>query len=84
MAINRYFVEKHFNMSTAQALKLELMEWLATVHDQKTIKELSKWKEEHQRISIEQYNKELDEADAEIDKGEYYTQQEVERRSKAW
>ncbi|MBU2885882.1 hypothetical protein KO507_08920 [Gilvimarinus agarilyticus] len=71
-------------MSTAQALKLELLEWLATVHDQEIIKELAKWKEEHQRVSIQQYNKELDEADAAIDKGEYYTQQEVESRSKSW
>tara|TARA_R110002096_G_scaffold402771_1_gene600156 strand:+ start:203 stop:457 length:255 start_codon:yes stop_codon:yes gene_type:complete len=84
MHINRYFVEKHFNMSTAQALKLELLEWLATVHDQKLIKELSKWKEEHQRISVEEYNQELDEADAAIDRGDYYTQKEVESRSKEW
>lgn len=71
-------------MSTAQALKLELLEWLATVNDKKTILELSKWKEEHQRISLEQYNKELDEADNEIDKGEYHTQQELEGRAKSW
>lgn len=71
-------------MSTAQALKLELLEWLATVHDKKTILELSKWKEEHQRISLEQYNKELDEADNEIDKGKYYTQQELEAQAKSW
>lgn len=71
-------------MSTTQILKLELMEWLATVHDKTLIKELAKWKEEHQHISVEQYNKELDEADAAIDRGEFYSQDEVERRSKAW
>jgi len=84
MLRNRYFVENHLEMSTTQALKLELMEWLATVHDQTLIKELAKWKEEHERISLEQYNKELDEADAAIDRGEYSTQEEVERRSKSW
>ncbi|MEM6361444.1 MAG: hypothetical protein AAF731_15225 [Bacteroidota bacterium] len=81
---NRYFVEKHSDMSTTQLLKLELMEWLATVQDKSLIKELAKWKEEHQHISVEQYNKELDEADAAIDRGEFYTQEEVEKRSKAW
>ncbi|MEM8569184.1 MAG: hypothetical protein AAGF85_22195, partial [Bacteroidota bacterium] len=67
MLNNRYFVEKHPDMSTTKILKLELMEWLATVHDKSLIQELAKWKEEHQRISLEQYNKELDEADAAID-----------------
>lgn len=38
----------------------------------------------HQHIRIKQYNKELDEADAVIDRGEFYTQEEVERRSKTW
>lgn len=32
---------------------------------------------ESEHISIEQYNKEIDEAEAEINKGEYYTQDEV-------
>lgn len=71
-------------MSTTQILKLELMEWLATVQDKSIIAELAKWKEDHQRISIEQYNKELDEADAEIDRGEFYTQEEMERRVREW
>lgn len=82
--MNRYFVKKHIDMNTIKALKLELMEWLATVHDKSLIQELAKWKEEHQHISVEQYNQELDEADAAIDRGEFYTQEEVERRSKAW
>lgn len=71
-------------MSTTQILKLELMEWLATVHDQALIKELAQWKEKHQHISLEQYNTELDKADAAIDRGEFHTQDEVEKRSKEW
>jgi len=71
-------------MSSTQALKLELMEWLATVHDKSLIEELAKWKEEHQHISLDQYNRELDEADAAIDRGDFYTQEEVEKRSRAW
>jgi predicted transcriptional regulator len=34
------------------------------------------------RISIDQYNKELKEAEAEIDRGEFYTQEEVEDKAK--
>ena len=41
-------------------------------------------KEDHQDISVEQYNKELEEADAAIDRGEFHTQDEVEIRAKAW
>jgi hypothetical protein len=71
-------------MSTEQASKLEFLEWLATVNDKKTILEFSKWKEEHQRISLDLYNKDLDEADNEIDTWEYYTQQELEAQAKSW
>ncbi len=35
-------------------------------------------------ISIEQYNKEIDEAIARVEAGEYYTQEEVETMAKAW
>ena len=37
-----------------------------------------------ERISIEQYNKEIDEAERDIENGNYYTQEEVEKRSKEW
>ena len=37
-----------------------------------------------ERISIEQYNKEIDEAEREIENGNYYTQEEVEKRAKEW
>ncbi|MEQ1678142.1 MAG: hypothetical protein ABL876_15650 [Chitinophagaceae bacterium] len=37
-----------------------------------------------QRISIEQYNKELDEADAEFEKGEFMSHDEVIVLSKKW
>jgi hypothetical protein len=35
-------------------------------------------------ISIEQYNKELDEAEARVRQGEFYTQDEVEKMAKGW
>lgn len=37
-----------------------------------------------ERISIEQYNKEIDEANARVDKGEFYTHEEVEEIAKEW
>jgi predicted transcriptional regulator len=37
-----------------------------------------------ERISIEQYNKEIDESIAQIEKGEFYTHQEVKERMKQW
>ena len=36
------------------------------------------------RISVAQYNKEIDEAIARVEAGEYYTHDEVERMSKDW
>lgn len=35
-------------------------------------------------ISIEQYNQELDEAEARVARGEFYTQDEVEKMAKGW
>ena len=36
------------------------------------------------RISIEQYNRELEEAEARIDRGDFFTQEEVEKMAKEW
>ncbi len=36
------------------------------------------------RISIDQYNQELDEAEARVAQGHFYTQKEVEKMSKGW
>lgn len=36
------------------------------------------------RISIEQYNKEIDEANARVQAGEYYTHEEIVRMAKDW
>jgi hypothetical protein len=35
-------------------------------------------------ISIEQYNREINEAEAETDRGEFYSQEEVEKLAKKW
>ena len=36
------------------------------------------------RITIEQYNKEIDEAIARVEAGEFFTHEEVEKMSKDW
>ena len=36
------------------------------------------------RISVEQYNRELEEAEAEIDRGEFTTHDEMKKQMKAW
>jgi hypothetical protein len=40
--------------------------------------------ENNERISIEQYNKEINEAMARIDEGKFTTQKELEKESKKW
>ena len=35
-------------------------------------------------ISIEQYNREIDEAVARVESGQFYTQEEVEKMAKDW
>lgn len=36
------------------------------------------------RISLEQYNRALDEAEAEVTKGEYISHEELKKQMKAW
>lgn len=67
-----------------QTQKLQLIEWLVSLKDQTMVEELVKWKEDHQPISIEKYNQELDEANARIDSGEYITHEDVVKESSSW
>ena len=77
-----------------EARKIHLIEALLKVSNEATLIELetvlkkAKPKKEKQgktkRISIEQYNKEIDEAVARVEAGEFYTQEEVEQMSKEW
>ena len=67
-----------------QAQKLQLIEWLATLQDKSLIKELVQWKEDHQRVSVEQYNKELEEANARIEAGDFVSHEDVVKESESW
>ncbi len=41
-------------------------------------------KDQYERITVEQYNKELDEAMERVSKGEYTTFEELEKEMKSW
>ena len=74
----------------AQVIDKQIIDFLQLLgtEEKKTIlgfiKSVVKIKEQPQRISIKQYNIEIDEAMARIDAGEYITQEEVEKESKHW
>lgn len=63
-------------------LQLNEAEKKSVIHMLKTF--LKGRKEGSERIDIEAYNKEIDEAVARVEAGEFYTQEEVERMSKEW
>lgn len=54
---------------------LKLVKAMATTYSEEEIIE---------RDTNEQYNKEIDEAIAEVKRGEFYTQEEVEKIAKEW
>ena len=67
-----------------QTQKLQLIKWLASLQDQSTVRELVQWKEDHQRISREQYNQELEESNKRIEAGNYTSHEEVMKESGSW
>ena len=69
--------------------KTALMKRLEQINDKSLIKAINHiidfgLGKIEERISIEQYNRELDEADSALDRGDFYTQEEVEKKSKQW
>lgn len=64
------FIQKLFNVNETLFEKLETI--------------IKNAEEEPQRISLEQYNKEIDEAVEQIERGEFYTQDEVEKMAREW
>jgi hypothetical protein len=72
-------------METIAARKYAIIEKVMHLNEEElTELETSLIKFSEEPISIEQYNREMDEADAEIDRGEFYSQDEVEKMSKKW
>lgn len=75
----------------AKALERELLQYILQLDEAEKqsvlqmLKTFLKGREKKiPRITIEQYNKEIDEAIARVEAGEYYTHEEVERMSKDW
>ena len=67
-----------------QTEKLQLIEWLVALKDEALIEQLIKWKEDHQRVTVAQYNKELDEANGRIDAGEFHAHDDIVKESSSW
>jgi len=64
------FIQKLFNVNETLFEKLENV--------------ISKETKEPQRISLEQYNKEIDEAIEDIENGNFYTQEEARKIASQW
>ena len=65
-----------------QSTKIELVQLMLNIEEEQVLQQLKNVLNSH--IDLEQYNKELEEANARIEKGAYYTQQEVESLAKKW
>jgi hypothetical protein len=75
----------------AKALERELLQYILQLDEAEKksvlqmLKTFLKGREKKlPRISVEQYNKEIDEAIARVEAGEYYTHEEVEQMAKEW
>jgi hypothetical protein len=75
----------------AKAIEHEMYTYFMQLNEEekksvvKMIKTFIKGKNtESKRISIEQYNKELEEAEREIEQGHFITQEELEEEVKTW
>jgi hypothetical protein len=63
--------------------KVKLINWL-TEQDEAIIEELIKWKQDHGRVSVAQYNVELDRAESAISNGKFTTHDEAIKRIGSW
>jgi hypothetical protein len=86
---NGKFVQKEKYM--AKALDQELFQYILQLDEAEKKSVLQMLKtfvkgrgKKGARISIEQYNKEIDEAIARVEAGQYYTHDDVERMAKEW
>lgn len=67
-----------------QTEKLNFIQWLVNVKDSKVINELVEWQKSKSRISVEEYNTELELADHEIEKGNFMSHQEAKDEISSW
>jgi predicted transcriptional regulator len=75
----------------AKALERELLQYILQLDEAEKksvlqmLKTFLKGREKKiARVSVEQYSKEIDEAIARVEAGEYYSHEEVEKLAKEW
>ena len=72
---------------TTIAIRKKLHEFIDNIEEKKAKAIYTLFEEEikqGERISIEQYNKEIDEAEAEFEKGDYITHDAMLKKVKQW
>ena len=73
------------NINTERALLIKEIEQVEDISLLKAIKAMLHYGLKNEgRISIEQYNRELEEAEAEIDRGEFISHENLKKQMKAW
>ena len=71
-------------MVNTETKRLSLIQRLAVTEDESILNQVEEILDRAGRISIEQYNREIEETEAEISKGDFITQEELEKRAEKW
>jgi hypothetical protein len=75
---------------SAKTIEKEMHDYFMQLNDAEKksvvqmIKTFLRGRKSEETINIEEYNKEIDDAVARVEAGEFYTQEEVEKMSKEW
>ncbi len=76
---------KVMDINTERTLLIKELQQVEDISLLKTIKAVLHYGLKNEgRISVEQYNRELEEAEGEIDRGEFITHEELKKQMKAW
>ncbi len=86
MEQNLYICYNKIKVMDLRISQLELIEMLLKTKKESVLNKVRILLEAEQpkRISLEQYNKEIDEAVKDIENGEYYTQEEARKIASQW
>jgi hypothetical protein len=78
-------ITKAMDINAERSLLIKELQQVEDISLLKTLKAMLHYGHKNEgRISIEQYNRELGEAEAEIDRGEFVTQEELRKQMKTW
>ena len=76
---------KFMDINTERTLLIKELQQVEDISLLKTLKAVLHYGLKNEgRISVEQYNRELEEAEAEIERGEFITHEELKKQMKAW